>query len=65
MSNCKHCDAEALINSYGGLSDAKAYMKRYFRLNGAFRNNYPKTSNFITQQMNALQNAIAVIEQGK
>lgn len=64
MSNCKHCDAEALINSYGGLSKAKAYMKRYFKLNGAFRKDYPKTGRFITQQMNELQNAIAVIEQG-
>lgn len=65
MKNCKHCEAEELIKSYGGLAEAKAYMTRYFKLNGAFRKNYPKTGKFITQQMSALQNAIAVMEQSQ
>ena len=51
-----------LIDSYGGITKAKAYMTRYFKLNGAFRKDYPKTGKFITQQMSALQNAIAHAE---
>lgn len=51
-----------LIESYGGITKAKAYMTRYFKLNAAFRNDYPKTGNCITQQMSALQNAIAQAE---
>lgn len=57
----KNC-AEELIMSYGGLAEAKAYMTRYFKLNGAFRKDYPKTGKFITQKMNDLQNAIAQME---
>ena len=60
--NKNHCEAEELIKSYGGLAEAKAYMKRYFKLNGHFRKDFPKTGKFITQQMNALQNAIAHVE---
>lgn len=51
-----------LIESYGGITKAKAYMTRYFKLNAAFRNDYPKTGICITQQMSALQNAIAHAE---
>lgn len=51
-----------LIESYGGITKAKACMTRYFKLNAAFRNDYPKTGNCITQQMIALQNAIAHAE---
>ncbi|WP_284108908.1 hypothetical protein [Acinetobacter pittii] len=62
MHKCNHCEAEQLINSYGGLTEAKAYMTRYFKLNGVFRKDYPKTGKLITQQMNALQNAIDHVE---
>ncbi|HAV5770525.1 TPA: hypothetical protein JI173_09710 [Acinetobacter baumannii] len=62
MSKCQHCAAEELINSYGGLSEAKAYMKRYFKLNGGLRKKYPKVGNLITSKMNELQSAILTVE---
>lgn len=64
MSKCQHCAAEELINSYGGLAEAKAYMKRYFKLNGGLRNKYPKTGALITNKMNELQSAISTVEGG-
>ncbi|AWL18575.1 hypothetical protein DIW83_05800 [Acinetobacter nosocomialis] len=64
MSNCRHCAAEELINSYGGLAEAKDYMKRYFKLNGGLRNKYPKTGSLITSKMNELQSAISIVEGG-
>lgn len=62
MNKCSQCSAEELINSYGGLAEAKAYMKRYFKLNGGLRNKYPKVGSLITTKMNELQNAIATVE---
>lgn len=62
MSKCSQCAAEELINSYGGLAEAKAYMKRYFKLNGGLRNKYPKVGSLITTKMNELQSAIATVE---
>ncbi len=62
MSKCQHCEAEELINSYGGLAEAKTYMTRYFKLNGGLRKKYPKVGSLITSKMNALQNAIAHME---
>lgn len=62
MDKRQHCSAEELINSYGGLAEAKAYMKRYFKLNGGLRDKYPKVGNLITSKMNELQSAIAVME---
>ncbi|MDO7491887.1 hypothetical protein Q5X79_16230 [Acinetobacter baumannii] len=62
MSKCQYCAAEELINSYGGLPEAKAYMKRYFKLNGGLRNKYPRTGALITQKMNELQSAILTVE---
>ncbi|MEF0862120.1 hypothetical protein PX110_17640, partial [Acinetobacter baumannii] len=62
MHKCNHCEAEQLINSYGGLPEAKAYMRRYFMLNGGLRNKYPRTGALITQKMNELQSAILNVE---
>ncbi|MDC5509089.1 hypothetical protein NRA54_05435 [Acinetobacter baumannii] len=64
MNKCPHCAAEELINSYGGLPEAKAYMRRYFKLNGGLRNKYPKTGTLITNKMNELQSAIFTVEGG-
>ena len=51
-----------IVDSYGGITKAKAYMTRYFKLNGAFRKDYPKTGKFITKQMSDLDKAIADYE---
>lgn len=60
--DAKYNEANDLINSYGGLAEAKAYMKRYFKLNGGLRNKYPKVGSLITSKMNDLQSAIAIVE---
>lgn len=60
--DAKYNEANELINSYGGLAGAKAYMTRYFKLNGGLRNRYPKTGSLITKKMSELQNAIAIVE---
>jgi len=63
VHKCNHCEAEQLINSYGGLAEAKAYMTRYFKLNGGLRKKYPKVGSLITSKMNELQSAIATVEE--
>ncbi|HCU38799.1 hypothetical protein APD05_07650 [Acinetobacter nosocomialis] len=62
MHKCNQCEAEQLINSYGGLPETKAYLRRYFKLNGGLRNKYPRTGALITQKMNELLSAILTVE---
>lgn len=62
MDSSQRGEAELLINSYGGLAEAKAYMTRYFKLNGGLRKKYPKVGSLITSKMNELQSAIAIVE---
>lgn len=63
MNNCKHCEAEELIRSYGGLAEAKAYMKRWFKLSKITKNT--RSDTYVKDSMHKLNEAIAVVEQSQ
>lgn len=63
MKNCKHCAAEELIKSYGGLAEAKACMKRWFKLSNITKNT--QADAYLKDSMQKLNDAIAVMEQSQ
>ena len=63
MNNCKHCEAEKLINSYGGLAEAKAYMKRWFKLSKITKNT--QADAYVKDSMHKLNEAILVVGQSQ
>ncbi|MHC6187089.1 hypothetical protein ACYU0V_13235 [Acinetobacter sp. X9] len=63
MDSSQRCEAEQLINSYGGLAEAKAYMKRWFKLSKITKNT--QADAYVKDSMHKLNEAIAVMEQSQ